>query len=71
MNERIKKLAFEAMSINQKVSDDSFFVEVSKLKEFEKFAELMHDECIDAVPTDLDPATYFKVLQAIKQHFGF
>ena len=36
-----------------------------------KFAELMHDECIDAVPNDLDPATYFKVLQAIKNHFGF
>jgi hypothetical protein len=41
MNERIRKLAFQAMSINQKVSDDSFFVEVSKLNEFEKFAELI------------------------------
>lgn len=41
MNERIRELAFQAMSINQKVSDDSFFVEVSKLNEFEKFAELI------------------------------
>jgi hypothetical protein len=45
MNERIKDLAFQAMSINQKVSDDSFFVEVSKLNEFEKFAELIVNEC--------------------------
>jgi hypothetical protein len=45
MNERIRKLAFQAMSINQKVSDDSFFVEVSKLNEFEKFAELIVREC--------------------------
>ena len=37
----------------------------------EKFGKLVHDECIDAVPTDLDPATYSKVLQAIKEHFGF
>jgi len=36
----------------------------------EKFAELMYDECIDAVPADLDPAIYFKVLMAIKEHFG-
>lgn len=46
MNERIKELAFQAMSINQKVSDDAFFVEVSKLKEFEKFAELIVGECM-------------------------
>ena len=45
MNKRIKELAFQAMSINQKVSDDAFFVEVSKLKEFEKFAELLVQEC--------------------------
>ena len=45
MNEQIRKLAFQAMSINQKVSDDSFFVEVSKLNEFEKFAELIVREC--------------------------
>ena len=49
MNERIKELAFKAMSINQTVSDDSFFVEVSKLKEFEKFAELIVRECISQV----------------------
>lgn len=48
MNERIRELAFEAMRINQKVSDDSFFVEVSKLKEFEKFAELIVQECLEA-----------------------
>jgi hypothetical protein len=47
MNERIKELAFQAMSINQKVSDDSFFVEVSKLNEFEKFAELIVRECMN------------------------
>ena len=47
MNERIKELAFQAMSINQKVSDDAFFVEVSKLKEFEKFAELIVKMCAD------------------------
>jgi hypothetical protein len=46
MNERIRELAFQAMSINQKVSDDAFFVEVSKLKEFEKFAELLLKECM-------------------------
>jgi hypothetical protein len=45
MNKRIRELAFQAMSINQKVSDDSFFVEVSKLNEFEKFAELIVKEC--------------------------
>ena len=49
MNERIKEFAFQAMSINQKVSDDSFFVEVSKLNEFEKFAELIVRECIRSV----------------------
>jgi hypothetical protein len=47
MNERFRELAFQAMSINQKVSDDSFFVEVSKLNEFEKFAELIIRECQD------------------------
>ena len=65
MNERIKQLAEQAgfhVAPYDGINDNNMI---------KKFAELMHDECIDAVPTDLDPATYFKVLQAIKQHFGF
>ena len=52
MNEQIKQLAFQAMSINQKVSDDAFFVDVSKLKEFEKFAELLLKASFDVVIND-------------------
>jgi beta-glucosidase/6-phospho-beta-glucosidase/beta-galactosidase len=69
MNERIKELAFEAMSINQKVSDDSFFVEVSKLEEFEKFAELIVRECSQVVNyyhSRNEPVTP----QQILRHFG-
>ena len=74
MNERIKELAHKAglTSLTTKgledIVDGCYIVSPNKL---ELFSELMHDECIDAVPNDLDPATYFKVLQAIKNHFGF
>ena len=66
MNERIKELWKQAG-----IYDGREGLYWCSQEQLEKFAELMHDECIDAVPTDLDPATYFKVLQAIKQHFGF
>ena len=66
MNEQIRKLAFQAMSINQKVSDDSFFVEVSKLNEFEKFAELIVRECAQKLEND----GMVEVAMEIKQHFG-
>jgi hypothetical protein len=36
----------------------------------EKFAELIYDECIDAIPIDLDPETYHRVLTAIKEQLG-
>ena len=80
MNERIKKLAFQAMGINQKVSDDNFFVEVSKLKEFEKFAELIVKECRAiaiqrlAIGTDKYTASHngalWGVINEIDKHFG-
>lgn len=70
MNERIKELAFQAMSINQKVSDDAFFVEVSKLKEFEKFAELLVQECIDVVDVGGEFVSRPKMVERIKEHFG-
>ena len=66
MNERIQALVEQAQKHSREYVEDEVETQFHK-----KFAELMHDECIDAVPTDLDPATYFKVLQAIKQHFGF
>jgi hypothetical protein len=47
------------MSINQKVSDDSFFVEVSKLNEFEKFAELIVKACADAADMAQDARCKF------------
>jgi hypothetical protein len=64
MNEEIRKLAFQAMSLNQKVSDDSFFVEVSKLNEFEKFAELIVRECASIVEEDDGDSG------AMLKHFG-
>ena len=86
MNERIKDLAFQAMSINQKVSDDSFFVEVSKLNEFEKFAELIVRECVTIINHGIDHTDYphpndteksmiemkaqIWCRDAIKEHFG-
>lgn len=74
MNERIRELAFQAMSINQKVSDDSFFVEVSKLKEFEKFAELIVGECINTIRASDESVvcgvTVNVVIGDLKQHFG-
>jgi len=81
MNERIKELAFRAMSINQKVSDDSFFVEVSKLNEFERFAELIVRECMSLctdVEEDVELSDYvgsfrdgaMMCREDIKQHFG-
>jgi hypothetical protein len=77
MNERIRELAFQAMSINQKVSDDSFFVEVSKLKEFEKFAELIVGECIEIVEPckcgcrcGQEVAITDSIIADIKEHFG-
>ena len=80
MNKRIKELAFQAMSINQKVSDDSFFVEVSKLNEFERFAELIVRECLlcceqvisDPVPESVDTFEQGGIhcMDEIKQHFG-
>jgi hypothetical protein len=74
MNERIKKLAFEAMSINQTVSDDSFFVEVSKLKEFEKFAELIVGECAQAIVNDSRlndvRSAANGCVRTIREHFG-
>lgn len=69
MNERIKELAFQAMSINQKVSDDAFFVEVSKLKEFEKFAELIVRECAELM-YGRDENGNCKDGDVIKKHFG-
>ena len=78
MNERIRKLAFQAMSINQKVSDDAFFVEVSKLNEFEKFAELIVQECViraerewirNGSDTEHNKAIT-GVIKSIKEHFG-
>jgi hypothetical protein len=74
MNEEIRKLAFQAMSLNQKVSDDSFFVEVSKLNEFEKFAELIVRECADIAKHHvMNISTYGDaefVGEQIKEHFG-
>lgn len=74
MNEQIRKLAFQVMSINQKVSEDSFFVEVSKLNEFEKFAELIVRECADiAKHRVMNISTYGDaefVDEQIKEHFG-
>jgi hypothetical protein len=73
MNERIRELAFQAMSINQKVSDDAFFVDVSKLKEFEKFAELIVRECVSVGRTaflnDNSKLPVFPTKQ-IREHFG-
>ena len=71
MNKRIRELAFQAMSINQKVSDDSFFVEVSKLNEFEKFAELIVRECA-SIAFDAYAATdgTDSGESAILKHFG-
>jgi ASC-1-like (ASCH) protein len=70
MNKRIRELAFQAMSINQKVSDDSFFVEVSKLNEFEKFAELIIEECIELNKQELAFNAFERMLNRYKEHFG-
>jgi hypothetical protein len=72
MNEQIRKLAFQAMSINQKVSDDSFFVEVSKLNEFEKFAELIVRECASKAwfAEQYGIGDGAPVSKQIKEHFG-
>jgi hypothetical protein len=77
MNEQIKQLAFQAMSINQKVSDDAFFVDVSKLKEFEKFAELIVGECVNLCYDRAYQGTFGSVADGamlcandIKEHFG-
>ena len=70
MNERIKQLAFQAMSINQKVSDESFFVEVSKLKEFEKFAELLLEEMHDFIMDESAKDNGIPDFSTVKQHFG-
>ena len=75
MNKRFRELAFQAMSINQKVSDDSFFVEVSKLNEFEKFAELIVRECADIANRQFSAATGLDdrdclTAHQMKQHFG-
>jgi hypothetical protein len=71
MNKRIRELAFQAMSINQKVSDDSFFVEVSKLNEFEKFAQLIVRECSWTVRmTEFgDNMTQEQIARYIEDHF--
>lgn len=73
MNPRIKNLAEQAgLKVESWMTNPPKpFQILGSTEQFESFAMLMHDECIDAVPTDLDPATYFKVLQAIKNHFGF
>ncbi len=65
MNERFRELAFQAMSINQKVSDDSFFVEVSKLNEFEKFAELIIKECAKVAYKYTDKPSNFELYSEI------
>lgn len=81
MNERIRELAFQAMSINQKVSDDSFFVEVSKLNEFEKFAELIVRECANEIVEMTEKYATFNgnvrrhimhsaISEKLKEHFG-
>ncbi len=78
MNERFRELAFQAMSINQKVSDDSFFVEVSKLNEFEKFADLVVKECADIALKSGNVANKNiaakieseRIYHKIKEHFG-
>jgi hypothetical protein len=70
MNEQIRKLAFQAMSINQKVSDDSFFVEVSKLNEFEKFAELIVRECMQIAKEYQNRGGNCYVDNIIAEHFG-
>ena len=70
MNERIRELAFQAMAINQKVSDDAFFVEVSKLNEFEKFTELIVRECCDIVGAGGEFASRPKLVEKLQEHFG-
>ncbi len=77
MNKRIEELAEQA--ITEKLSLDEFIEALKKephdfygfrVSELQKFAELIYDECIDAVPVDLDSETYFRVLTAIKERFG-
>jgi hypothetical protein len=71
MNTRIRELAFQAMSINQTVSDDAFFVEVSKLNEFEKFAELIVEECLmKAIGAKIRGESIDILIQNIIEDFG-
>ena len=76
MNPLVRELAFRAMAINQTVSDENFFVEVSKLKEFEHFANLLIKECIsicsscDNGSSDEWDKGIRNVSEQLKQHFG-
>ena len=71
MNKKIKELAFEAMSINQTVPDDSFYVDISKLKEFEKFAELILTDVISAIyRSDIGDKKQEKLILELGHKFG-
>jgi hypothetical protein len=65
MNERIKKLAEQA-------GMHDFVLEAMGIgEEFEKFAELIVAECIDAVSDcSVEYCTRPQIVNEIKQHFG-
>lgn len=72
MNDKIYELAKQAglIEFDNIPGSNAVTPSYESVVKARMFGELMYDECIDAIPTDLDPATYYRVLLAIKQHFG-
>jgi hypothetical protein len=74
MNERIKQLAEQAgFAVNKRYVTPSYLV--YEPEEFEKFAELIVQECIDiiapySVRMSRPGEEYLHPIQEIKEHFG-
>jgi hypothetical protein len=72
MNERIKELAERAEYQAQKQSGSDWEVHVEPSREqiFEKFAELIVEECATVIERNLFQGIGWNTSRAVRRHFG-
>lgn len=70
MNPRIQELKRQARAFY--LEDESLDCSLEKLHQLvdDKFVELLVQECIKALPLDMDTREYTKAMRAILEHFG-
>lgn len=69
MNEKIEGLARRSGATDENGSRATTTFCFTK-QELNGFTELIIQECIYAIPLDMDSTEYLKVVRSIKNHFG-